>query len=222
MFVSHRCQFVIFSDPLKSCQWLQNTLSPWADQQIAATKKESRKSLFFNGMSPAEAELAFDLSGLPFHNYTRIAVIQNPFRRMAQIYDRIVATDPVWRLRKRAGWDVPDFATWLESTKPAGNGAGFAIGPRWRKYGAWSADAWADGRITDFVRAETVAEDLRAVFRKMGVAPIFADNSEEQEMHRFAEMLRYDANTMDIIRQRYCSDLKLYHKQPAPKLRLVA
>lgn len=165
--------------------------------------------------------MAFDLSGLPFHNYTRIAVIQNPFRRMAHLYDRIAATDPVWRLRKRAGWAVPDFGTWLENTKPDGNGAGFAVGPRWRKYGAWSAEAWADGRITHFVRAETVADDLRDVFRKMGVAPVFADKRDEQEMHRFAEMLRYDAMTMDIIRQRYSSDLKLYHK-PAPVLRLVA
>jgi len=221
MLISHRCQFIIFTDPLKSCQWLQQTLSPWSDQPVAPAKKYSDKSLFFNGMSPAEAELAFDLSGLPFHNYTRIAVVQNPFRRMAQLYDRIKATDPLWRLRKRAGLDLPDFGAWLEKTRPDGNGAGFIAGPRWRKYGAWSADAWGDGRITNFVRAETVAEDLRGVFRQMGVAPVFGDNSEEQEMHRFAEMLRYDATTMEIIRDRYRSDLNLYQK-PAPKLRLVA
>lgn len=221
MFVSHRCQFVVFNDPLKSCQWLQKSLSPWVDQSVAPAKRSSDKSLFFNGMSPAEAELAFDLSGLPFHNYTRIAVVQNPFRRMAQLYDRIASTDPLWRLRKRAGWAVPDFSTWLKNTRSDGIGAGSVLGPRWRKYGAWSADAWADGRITHFVRAETVADDLRAVFRQMGVAPILGDNHKEEEMHRFAEMLRYDASTMEIIRQRYRSDLKLYHR-PAPKLRLVA
>jgi hypothetical protein len=177
--------------------------------------------VFFNGMSPAEAELAFDLSGLPFHNYTRIAVVQNPFRRMAQLYDRIAATDPFWRLRKRAGWAVPDFGTWLNNTRPNGNGAGFVAGPRWRRYGAWSADAWSDGRITHFVRAETLAEDLRGVFRQMGVAPFFGTDGKDDELHRFAEMLRYDSATMDIIRDRYRSDLKLYQKSE-PKLRLVA
>lgn len=221
MLVSHRCQFIVFSDPLKSCQWLNKTLSPWADQAVASAKRKSSKTLFFDGMSPAEAELAFDLSGLPFHKYTRIAVVQNPFRRMAQLYDRICATDPVWRLRKRAGWSVPDFGAWLNNTRPDGMGASFPAGPRWRKYGAWSADAWADNRITHFVRAESVAEDLRGVFREMGVAPLFGPDRDGEKTHRFAEMMRYDATTMDIIRQRYKSDLSLYHK-PAPQLRLVA
>jgi hypothetical protein len=38
-------------------------------------------------MSPAEAELAYNLSDLRFRDYTRIAVIQNPLRKMAQLYD---------------------------------------------------------------------------------------------------------------------------------------
>ncbi len=221
MLVSHRCQFIVFSDPLTSCDWMQKTLAPWSDQNIAPAKRKIHKTLFFDGMSPAEAELAFDLSDLPFRNYTRIAVVQNPFRRMAQLYDRITATDPIWRLRRYAGMQVPDFGTWLHSTKPNGKGAGFPHGPRWRRFGAWSADAWADGRVTHFVRAENADADLRDVFRQMGVAPLFSAPMGDGRPHKFHEMLRYDATTIDLIRHRYRADLRLY-QTATPDLRLVA
>ena len=221
MFVSHRCQFVVFSDPLTSCAWLEKTLAPWADQQIAPARQRLGNTLFFNGMSPAEAEVAFDRSDLPFRNYTRIAVVQNPFRRMAQLYDRIAETDHFWRLRRKAGWPVPEFGTWLRSTKPNGKGAGLTYGPRWRRFGAWSADAWADGRVTHFVRAENADADLRHVFRQMGIVPLFSASESDGRPHRFHEMLRYDAATIDLIRQRYGADLQLYHGT-SPNLRLVA
>ena len=42
-------------------------------------------------MTPKEAEVAFQKMGLNFEEYTKIAVVQNPFRRMAELYDKILA-----------------------------------------------------------------------------------------------------------------------------------
>lgn len=212
---------MVFSDPLTSSSWLEATLGHWTDQAIASKRRKSQKSLLFKGMSPAEAELAFDLTGLPFHNYMRIAVVQNPFRRMTRLYDRIAATDPLWRLRRCAGRANPDFCRWLENTRPDGAGAAFPVGPRWRRFGAWSADAWADGRITHFVRAEHLAADLRYVFRELDVPPFIAAQGERTGTLHPAELLRYDAYTMGIIRDRYRSDLMLY-QNAGDQFRLVA
>jgi hypothetical protein len=221
MIISHRCKFIIFGNPLMTNHWLHDALQPWVDQHVAPTKREINKTLFFHGMSPAEAELAFNLSDLRFRDYTRIAVIQNPFRKMAQLYDRIAATDPLWRFRRHAGWAVPEFEKWLQNTKPNGTGACFSHGPRWRRFGAWSADAWADGRITHFVRAENANTDLRGVFRQIGIAPLFNAPADDGRPHRSYEMLRYDAATIDLIRHHYRADLQLYQRA-APELRLVA
>lgn len=215
MIISHRCQYVVFTDPLLTCRWLHDALSPWTDQRTALTRRSLNKTLFFKGMSPVEAELAFDLSGLRFRDYTRIAVIQNPFPRMVQLYDRIAATDPMWRLRRQMGWPAPDFGKWLQGTKPDGNGACSFDGPRWRRFGAWSADAWADGRITHFIRAENADAELRCVFREIGIAPIFNAPTRDARPHQFPEMLRYDAATIDLIRHRYRTDLQLCQSSAA-------
>ena len=221
MIISHRCQFVVFTDPLMTCRWLHDALSPWTDQRTALTRRSLLNTLFFKGMSPVEAELAFDVSGLRFRDYTRIAMIQNPFRRMAQLYDRIAATDPIWRWRSKMGWPTPDFRKWLQDTKPDGNGACSINGPRWRRFGAWSADTWADGRVTHFIRAENAGAELRLVFQEIGIAPIFDAPTCDVRLHRFPEMLRYDAATIDLIRHRYRTDLQLYQR-PAKELRLAA
>lgn len=221
MIISHRYQFIIFIDPLMTCLWLQRALWSLSDQRVAPSRRKIAKTLFFNGMSPTEAEQAFELSDLDFSKYTRIAVIQNPFRRMALLYDRIAATDPLWRLRQRAGLPVPEFGDWLHSTQPNGLGAGPARGPRWRRHGAWSADAWADGRITHFLRAENADADLRGVFHQIGINPEFTGPKSDGRPHAFHEMLRYEAATVALIRQRYRADFQLY-QNAAPDMCLVA
>lgn len=220
MLISHRCRFIIFADPLTHCDWVQQAFAPWSDQEVAPFKTLG-KTVFFHGMSPTEAEVAFARRDLPFNNYTRIALVQNPFRRMVHLYDRIAATDPVWRIRRRLGLPVPDFRTWLEYTKPDSHGAARAFGPRWRRFGAWSTTAWANDRVTHFVRAETANDDLRRVFGRIGVTPLFQAPDQSNAVHKFREMLRYDTAAIQIIRDRYAADLKLYHSA-APELRLVA
>lgn len=220
MIISHRCQFVVFSDPFQSCHWLHQALGPWSDQEVARGPRGNRQTPFFRGMSPTEAETAFAKLDLDFGAYTRVAIVQNPFRRMAELYDRLCISDPIWRLRSRLGQDVPDFTSWLYATPPD---QGFILDrflPRWRRFGLQTTQNWAAGRIDAFVRAEFAPRDLQLAFSKLDVAPA-VNLAKRQKEHRFAEMLRYDRDTTDLIRHRYAADLKLYNDL-CTDLRLVA
>lgn len=209
MIVSHFCRFIVFPDPLNSCEWLQHSLSPWADQLVSPVGRANHKTPFFRGMTPKEAERAFHRLDLDFGAYTKIGIVQNPFRRMADLYDSLCLHDPIWRLKQRAGLEVPDFATWLHSGQPFSRRVLSGLQPRWHRLGAISTERWASGRIDAFVRAEFAQEDLRQAFRQMGIIPAVGFGG-HQKQHRFAEMLRYDRNTMAIIHQRFAKDLRLY------------
>lgn len=221
MLISHGCRFVIFPDPLGSCHWIRPALEPWLDQSVALTKGGATSPFFFRDMSPAEVELAFDMTDRPFHNYTRIAIIQNPFRRMVQLYDRIAATDPIWRMRRNFGLPNPEFGRWLTQTRPNGHGAAYPHGPRWRRFGAWSAEAWCDERVNHVVRADTAHLDLTRILRQIGVSAAFASRASDQSAAVPTEMLRYDAASLSLIKSRYRSDLQ-YFAKGLSHLRLVA
>ncbi len=220
MLVSHGCRFVLFSEPMGSCPWVERALTPWLDQKVADCKSTTNNTYFFKGMSPAEAELAFDMSGLAFRSYTRIAIVQNPFTRMEQLYKRIAATDRVWQMRDRVGVGAPEYARWLRSTRPHGNGAGHRGSPRWRRFGSWSVRAWCGDRITHLVRAETAKQDLSAIFSKMGIAPELGGRTGDFQNLSWVGGNR-DPEVNELIHERYHGDLQLYHPIKAD-LRLVA
>lgn len=220
MLVSHRYKFVLFPDPLGSCPWIARALHPWLDQPIASDRSKSAETTLFNDMSPAEAELSFDMMGIPFHEYTRIAIIRNPYAKMAQLYYRISITDPAWRMRQHVGLELPQFGRWLRSTRTNGVGAGYRTSARWRKFGAWSAEAWCGDQITHTVRANNAADELAPIFAEIGISPAFGDrNIHELGGRRLARL--YNAETNELIRERYQSDLRLYRDEPA-QLRLVS
>jgi hypothetical protein len=212
MLVSHGYQFIVFEDPLGACPWLGRTLQPWLDQPILPDRARIAETPFFNGMTPGEAELAFDKHGLVYRNYARIAIIRDPFAKMAQLYYRIAMTDPVWRMRQHLGLELPRFSNWLYQTRNCGNGAGYRYSARWRKFGAWSADAWCGDRITHTVRANHAVTDLNAVFNELGIAPAFGDRQvHELGVQRLSRL--YDTETKAIIRERYQSDLAIQHRK---------
>lgn len=213
MFISHRYRFIVFPDPLGSCRWLNRALAPWVDQHIGAAPGARRDTLLFQAMTPQEAEIAFALMGRAFDSYTKIAIVENPYKRMARLYERIVQMDPVWQLRGKVGLANPTFGSWLEKTKARGVGAGTRFSPRWQRLGAWSADAWADGRINRFVRADNAAQDLQRVFDQMITAPVIVSPAQEHRDTSFKEMSRYDAKSTKLIEQRYKSDLQIFHTQ---------
>ncbi len=210
MLVSHGYKFIVFEDPLGACPWLGRTLQPWLDQPILSDRARIAETPFFNGMTPGEAELAFDMHGLVFREYARIAIIRNPFAKMAQLYYRIAMTDPVWRMRQHLGLELPRFNSWLRQTRTNGNGAGHRYSARWRKFGAWSADAWCGDSITHTVRANHAVADLVAVFEELGIAPAFGDRRvHELGAQRLSRL--YDVESNALIRERYQSDLAIQY-----------
>lgn len=219
MIVSHRCRFVLFPDPMGACPWVERALEPWCDQPIGRDKGTG--SYFFRGMSPAEAELAFDMAGFAFRTYTRIAIIRNPYTKMAQIYDRIAATDRMWRMRRRIGAGNPDFAGWLRNTRSNGNGAAMTGGPRWRRFGAWSAEDWCSDRITHIVRAEMAEIELPKIFSEIGISPAVGGHAIDTLRLEQPVASRYDIASSTLIRDRYQWDLRLYDGQDAD-LQMVA
>ena len=219
MLVSHRYKFVLFSDPLGTCSWISGALQPWLDHPVTSVQRKGTETLLFQDMSPAEAALAFDKLGLDFQSYTRIAIIRNPYAKMAQLYYRIAITDPVWRGRLHLGLELPRFNRWLRSTRTNGQGAGYRMGQRWRRFGAWSADSWCKDHITHRVRAGDAAKELMPIFSGIGLSPAFGYRSiHELGRQRLARL--YDQASCDLIRARYSSDLALYQSD-LPKLRLI-
>jgi hypothetical protein len=212
MLVSHGYKFIVFEDPLGACPWLGRTLQPWLDQPILGDHGRIAETPFFNGMTPGEAELAFDMHGLVFRNYARIAIMRDPFAKMAQLYYRVAMTDSVWRMRQHLGLELPRFSNWLRQTRNNGNGAGHRYSARWRKFGAWSADAWCGDSITHTVRANHAVADLNAVFKELGIAPAFGDRQvHELGAQRLSRL--YDLESNALIRDRYQSDLAIQHRE---------
>lgn len=209
MLVSHSCRFILFPDPMGACPWIAPALCHWLDQPVAPNRSAASESHLFADMSPLEAELAFDMMGLAFRSYAKIAIVQNPYVKMARLYDKIAATDRVWQMRCRLGGRMPDYARWLRNTRPDGHGAGNRLAPRWRRFGAWSAKTWCGDRINHVVRAETAEHELVQIFGKIGIAPEFQATRTNSRLLQKAP--RRNSPEVDaIMRARYGWDLALY------------
>lgn len=213
MLVSHRYKFVLFPDPLNACPWIGPALQPWLDQTVASGNQPGAGLPLFRGMSPQEARLAFDRMGYDFSAYTRIAVIRNPYAKMAQLYYRITTSDPVWRMRHHMGIEPPDFGRWLRSTRADGRGAGYHGSARWRRFGAWSAKAWCGDCITHTVRSSHAADDLMPIFADMGLVPAFG-HREVHELGRQRLARLYDHDSVKLICDRYGFDLAICRTAP--------
>lgn len=217
MFISHRYKFILFPDPMGACPWIKSALQPWLDQPVAANRRASGTTLLFHGMAPMEAAIAFDFLGYSFEDYTRVAIIRNPYAKMTALFDRISQTDPLWRMRRKSGIRPAEFNQWLARTRPDGFGAGGALGPRWRRFGAWSAQAWCGNYIDHIVRAETAQQDLSKICSGAGLSPAFAHLGARKVNQHTADH-RYTRQSSDLIQQRYPWDLALYGNPPCDLL----
>ncbi len=217
MLVSHRYKFILFPDPLNACPWVGSALRPWLDQTVVTDRVSGGDFSLFQGMSPAEARLAFEMRGLPFEDYTRIAILRNPYAKMAQLYYKIALTDPLWRMRQHVGMELPHFGRWLRTTRSNGYGAGYRGSPRWRRFGAWASQNWCGDHITHTVRADNAAAELTAIFGEIGISPAFGDRSIHEPGGGHLARL-YDFDSWAFVRDRYSTDLALYRlpDQPTP------
>ena len=220
MIVSHKCRFVLFSDPLGAGAQIMRAMVPWSDVAVSDEPDRHQGQIFFKNMTPLEAEWAFDASGLAFRSYLRIAITEHPFTRLARLYDRIAQTDMVWQFRHLAGLGPPAFGHWLRSTRPDGVGAGSRNSPRWRQHGAWSAKTWEDGRIDHTIRVESIEDDLMPILAKLGIAPSLGDLQTET-LDREGWMERYTPDAAQLMAQRYAWDLAQYG-YAAPRFRKIA
>ncbi len=220
MIVSHRHRFIFFPDPAGGSARIETALRPWADQAICDTRLGTRHNTLFHGMSPAEAELAFDMMDLPFRKYTRVAVVRDPYAKMAYLYHRIAAIDPVWRVRRRLGLTIPDYQEWLRKTRPNGPGAGYRSGPRWRRFGAWSGNAWCGNHISHVVRAEAVEIDLCPILKDLGITPVFGPHL-RTTWRQSSNHFRDHPDVGNVINNRYAWDLAFYGRADQA-LRLAA
>lgn len=206
MIVSHARRFVLFPDPLGGSPLLVNGLESFGDPEIVGQKPGMAGRPFFTDMSPVEAEWAFDSLDLPFRSYIRIAVIENPFSRMVRLYERIAENDPLWIVRKRAGFRARDFCSWLQTTNTEGFGAAGRHGPRWRRFGSWSAKHWCGDHITHVIRQEAIEDDLHPVLAALGLAPAF-----DTGFARGPKPIRlndyYNERSTALIKERYAWDL---------------
>lgn len=209
MIVSHRHRFIYFPDPLDGSPALSAGFAPFGDALVLPENGRDAASSFHTGMSPQEAAWAFDATGLAFRSYLRIAVVQNPFIRLVRLYHKIAQTDPLWRARKRAGLGRKEFPRWLKNTRAHGWGAGNRTSPRWRRFGAWSAEHWCGSHISHAIRQECIEPDLTAILSLIGVAPGFDDDFTHASVADSWPSY-YTPNAIDIVRRRYGWDLDAY------------
>ena len=78
MIISHSRKFILFTDPLGAGEQVQSLLAPFGDAEIGATPRNRECNPFFHGMTPLEAEWAFDAAGYAFHTYLRLSMIVSP------------------------------------------------------------------------------------------------------------------------------------------------
>ncbi|MGR3573087.1 sulfotransferase family 2 domain-containing protein [Brevirhabdus sp.] len=172
MIVSHRHRFVFFSNPKTGSESIRRMLAPWNE---VAVRPYRAAAPFYPHMSPAEAYVAFQRAGWDFTAYRRITCLRDPYPRLVSLYRMIAAVDGIWRLRQRwgrpLGLGAPSFARWLAAARPRGRGGGGRAHQRWRRHGAWSAEAWTGGGrlITDVLRLEHLGRDLPPLMTELGL-----------------------------------------------------
>lgn len=220
MIISHARRFVFFNDPLDAGHEIERALAPFGDEPVGRKDEMSKHCPFFHGMTPVEAEWAFDGAGYAFHSYLRVSVTENPFRRLSRLFDRIDQTDVVWQLRRLAGIAPLSFADWLQNTRPDGTGAGHRNSPRWRRHGSWSGKSWESGRIDHTIRIEAAEVDLLPVLSQLGVAPCNIPNCLDLTPGD-AVMMRYDQKSIELVKRRYAWELAQFGYS-APRHRKAA
>jgi len=205
MILCHRHRFILFCNPGTGTGPVLRLLAPWADETLTEYRDLSPERPFHHLMSPAQMAAVFAARGWEFDDYRRITLVMNPFTRLQGLYRRVADTDPLWRQMRSAGLGQPAFGPWLRSTRPEGPGAGGRPWELWRRFGTWTAAAWGDGLVTDWIRAETMAQDLPPLFAALGIDPGPVPPPIPDPGQAWATV--YDGPTAQLVARRYASDL---------------
>lgn len=176
MIINHDRGFVFFSAPKTGSESIRALLAPYNQEQIRPWAKTTRDHPFYPHMPPRDAEVCFSAKGWDFSSYQRISCVRNPYARLVSLYRMIVEVDRGWRIRTRFGLR-PSFAQWLKAVRPDGRGGGGRNHQRWRRYGAWSAQAWLHNHdecllVDHVLRLEDINIALPRLLAKLSLSSV--------------------------------------------------
>lgn len=213
MIISHTHRIVFYSNPKTGSESLRSLLAPLNEEPVRPWKNCTSRHPFYPHMPPTEALNVFAAMGWNFAQYRHITCVRNPFPRLVSLYEMIREVDGVWALQNRLGFSPPSFQKWLERTRPNGLGGGGRSHQRWRRFGAYSADAWCAGLVPFVLRLEHLEQEWPVLIARLGLPVSYEVPHENKRVTRnWAEY--YDSATTPIVMNRYAKDLQRFGYHP--------
>lgn len=212
MIISHTKKFVFFSFPKTGSESIREMLHAHNEETIVPYKKRNRENPWYPHMAPAEADTEFRRRGLEMSDYFTFTLTRNPFQRSVSVYEMVMAVDGVEKLKRKLGLKRANFETWLTATLPHGRGAGGRTHQRWRKFGTWTTQAWANdaggNRIVDrIIRLDDIHSQLPNLLTYLEI-PI-----PETIVHKNKRVTQdwrghHNSQTIRLISDRYREDIE--------------
>lgn len=211
MIVSHRHRFIFFHNPLTASSRLVRYLESWNEEPVVDFRARMPDRPFYHNMSPTEADNAFQRLGWDFLSYRRISCVRSPYTRLPALFGRIQSEDWSWRLRARLGLSTPTFVSWLGQVVPHGRGAGGPPTERWRRFGAWSIEAWCNNRLSHVIPIEKLGQHLPQLLVELGLP---RPGAIPEVLPELSEVSRLSEAAVRVIAARYSFDISAFGYAP--------
>ncbi|MGR8935812.1 MAG: sulfotransferase family 2 domain-containing protein [Gammaproteobacteria bacterium] len=166
MRISHRHQFIFFSNPKTGSSTVRQLLNPYADvMPVRNFQCLTDANPFYPHMRPEETRPLFRRFGWDFEGYTKFAFVRNPWARLVSLYEHI---------HRDADEKIP-FTNWLFTVMPYDRGGGGEDWERWRRYGAYSIehfikDSSGNILVDKVLRLEDIDRALIPYLSTLGLA----------------------------------------------------
>lgn len=208
MRISHRHRFVFFARPKTGSSSVRHFLDPYSDVwPVEDYRKRTSDNPFYPHMRPVEARAHFRARGWDFDGYTKLVCARNPWARIVSLYRHV----------KQDAEGVPPFAEWVDTIAADGAGGGGEDWQRWRKYGAYSLECYAndeDGTplVDEVVRLEALESELKPLLARLALPgvlerPIPRRNDRSQG-ERYAGY--YDDRSRELVASLYRAEIERF------------
>ncbi len=210
MIVSHTHRFIYFSMPKTGSSAVRAMLEPYRELTTVHFLETSDEQPHYPHMRPAELAAVWDDTFEPFDAYYKFTVVRNPWARLVSLYNHLLSTRR-FRWERRLGTVGRSFETWVEQTRPSGDGAG-TKGNRYRRYGSFSVpafcgDADGDGEpsehllVDGFLQLERIDADLVELEQRLGIPLPQLEQVNTRPHAPYREF--YTERTRDLVAERY-------------------
>ena len=204
MRISHRYEFIFFSNPKTGSESVRALLNPYSDITDVKYLKRTPDNPFYSHIRPVEMRALFEDRGWTFDTYRKFVFVRNPWARLVSLYKMIKRTKRFARL---------GFSNWLDSIEPNGIGGGGADHQRWRRYGTYSIKAFVgddsgNSLVDDVIRLEDIDQDLPDLLHRIGIsnailAPVpHVNRGSTGDYRKF-----YTAEDVALVREKYSYDI---------------